>query len=426
MLSLDRKICEKNSAVQRRLVALAEAVGNTPPADLPAEASAQAGDGSAPLIRGDTPPPTESRSAPLDRGDTTPHAPFVKGELTVFVPGERDEKKEISEHLVAYSFGGPKWRQLWKMWRRGKKLLTFNFSLSTHVNLITVQDTGYVALFAYFLARRYEIPLEVQVHGLERFYGMRKLVAGFVLRRADKIRVVSERLRQELCQKLKVKSQKLYTLSVYAQIEVSRFYGGAEKGLTFFPIQGQTLKKRKTVPYPFTFLTVSRLVPVKNIALQIRAFARLVKEYPQARLRIVGDGPLVGSLKLQVASLKLEDKILFEGRQESVSNYYEEADAFLLTSDYEGWGLVALEAAAHRLPIIMTNVGLANEILHHDKEAIVIPVGDEEQLELAMKDIVGRPELRERLGKAAHAAFQKLPKAEEQIRKQVTEWSSLR
>lgn len=43
MLSLDRKICEKNSAVQRRLVALAEAVGNTPPADLPAEASAQAG-----------------------------------------------------------------------------------------------------------------------------------------------------------------------------------------------------------------------------------------------------------------------------------------------------------------------------------------------------------------------------------------------
>ena len=58
----------------------------------------------------------------------------------------------------------------------------------------------------------------------------------------------------------------------------------------------------------------------------------------------------------------MEDKVFLKGIKD-LHKYYEEADAFLLTSDAEGWGRVVLEAAAHGMPIIMTNVGLAQEII---------------------------------------------------------------
>ena len=402
-LSLDKKILEKDSAVQRRLVALAEGIVG------------------------------KAKHHPL--ASQTRHSPSTEGErkrkeikegLTVLVPGERDEAKEISAYLTAYSFGGPKWLQLWKMWRKGEQILSRNPSSDSEVgglpftkgelrcDLITVQDKAYHALIAYLLARRFKIPLEIQVHGLEKFCGARKWVAGFVLRRADKIRVVSERLKRELDSRFKIHDSRIYELSVYTQMGERGEKGeNGERG-------------EKGAKQPFTFLTVGRLAPVKNIALQIRAFARVIKESPQARLRIVGDGSLRESLKLQVESLKLEDKIIFEGRQENLAQYYEEADAFLLTSDSEGWGLVALEAAAYGLPIIMTDVGLAGEFIRDGENGLVIPVGDEDALVVAMKRLIEDADLRARLGAAARSAFGGLPTPAAQIEKQVEEWRGLR
>ncbi|MDO8594573.1 MAG: glycosyltransferase [bacterium] len=386
ILSLDKTILEKDSAVQRRLLALAEKVGD----------------------------------------------------IAVFVPAERDEKQDLSEHLTVYSFGGAKPIQLWKMWRRAKSLISYPSSLTSGIpqrehhhlasqtrhsssteeekgeeekkyDLITVQDIYFLGFLGLKLAEKFKIPLEVQVHGFERMTGLRERLARYVLGKATKIRVVSERLKSFLNSVFSIQYSKIYTLPVYTQIE---------------PPQRQM--KRKTVPYPFTFLTVGRLVSVKNIGLQIRTFAWLAKEVPHIRLRIVGEGPLEASLKSQVESLKLGEKVTFEGYQKDLSRYYDEADAFLLTSDYEGWGRVALEAAAYTLPIIMTNVGLANEVIHHDQEGIIIPIGDEEHLLGAMREILNSPELRTRLGEAAFKTFKALPIPEEQIQKQIEAWESLK
>lgn len=355
-LSLDNKVLENDSAVQRRLVALADKAG----------------------------------------------------EITVLVPGEKDEKQELSSNLTVYSFDGARPIQLWKMWRKGEKLLTCNSSLLTSTDLITVQDTAYLAFLAYLLARRFNLPLEVQVHGLEKFYGIRKIIAEFALNRADKIRVVSERLRQLLASRFQFLGSKVYVLSVYTQIEVS-----------------QKTARRKTVPYPFTFLTVGRLVAVKNIGMQIRAFAKISEKIPHISLRIVGEGPERSNLQLSISNYQLEDKVTLEGYQRDLHWFYEESDAFLLTSDSEGWGRVVLEAAAHKLPIIMTDVGLAREVIKNEESGFVIPVGDEHELMLAMKEFLDKPELRARLGEAAFRVFKSLPSKEEQTQKQVEVWQSL-
>ncbi len=369
MLSLDKAILEKGSAVQARLLALAEKVG----------------------------------------------------EITVLVPAGKDGVQKLSEHLTVYAVGGNKILQLWKMWRMGQTLLaptTPPRGLGTppqagggaekRFDLITVQDAYFLGFLAVELGKKFSVPVEVQIHGFEKRVGGRARLASFVLSNATKIRVVSERLRKELEVLSSKLAGKIYVLPVYTQIETPTHSA-----------------KRKTVPYPFTFLTLGRLVPVKNIGLQIRAFAKLVEKVPHVRLRIVGDGPLLDSLKFEVVSLKLEDKIIFEGEQKEVGKYYEEADAFLLTSDYEGWGRVVLEAAAYHLPLIMTDVGLAQEVIVNEESGLIIPVGDEEELLRAMKDLLDKPELRERLGEAAFQAFKKLPSQEEHIQKQVEEWQKI-
>lgn len=341
-------------------------------------------------------------------------------EITVLVPGEKDEQKEVSPHLRVCFVGGYKITQFFKMWRIGNTILR-NGAITTHnkflekegrklYDLITVQDAYFLGLLAYLLARKFHVPFEVQVHGLEKFYGVRKLIAGFVLRRADKIRVVSERLKRELDSGLRTHDSRMYVLPVYTQIvgenPITNFANGDKK--------------------EFTFLTVGRLAHVKNIGMQIRAFARLAKESPNARLRIVGDGVERRNLQLITFNLQLDDKVVFEGRQNDVWRFYQKADAFLLTSDFEGWGVVVTEAACFGLPIIMTDVGLAGEFIKNGENGIVIPVDDEAALVAAMKCMIEDASLRARLGAAARRSFLALPSAEEQIHKQVEEWEKLR
>lgn len=358
MLSLDRKILESGSAVQRRLIFLAEAAG----------------------------------------------------EITVFVLAALDSECRVSERLAVYGFGGPRAIQLWKMWRRGKSLILNPSSLTrgekAAYDLITVQDPYFLGFLGQQLSARFGVPLEIQIHGLEKFNGIRKRIAEFVLRRADKIRVVSERLKRELYSIFRIPYSKMYVLPVYTQVE----------SLIHNPLSLAADKR------PFTFLTIGRLVPVKNIGLQIRTFTRIAKEYPQARLRIVGDGPETLSLKLYAQRHALNASVIFEGEQKGTEQFYKEADAFLLTSDYEGWGLVITEAAAYGLPIIMTDVGLAGEFIRNNENGLVIPVRDEDALVAAMRRVITDTELRARLSKAACASFLALPSAGEQIKKQIEEW----
>ncbi len=386
MLSLDKAILERGSAVQKRLLALSEKVGKTTPA--------------------------------LQGSDT----PFAKGELTVLVPAQKDEVRKLSEYLTIHAFGGNKILQLWKMWREGERVLRGRTAPALQgsgtplikgdrgrYDLVTVQDAYFLGFLAVRLGKKFSVPVEVQIHGFEKRVGGRARLAKFVLAHATKIRVVSIRLQKELYSIFHIPYSRIYVLPVVTQVEAS-----------------ERIQKRKTVPYPFTFLTVGRLVPVKNIGLQIRAFAKLVKEIPHVRLLIVGDGAERKNLEREAKSLKLESSVVFEGEQKEVGKYYEEADAFLLTSDYEGWGRVTLEAATHKLPIIMTDVGLAREVIVNEESGLIIPVGDEAELVRAMRDLLDKPELRTQLGEGALKAFKTLPGRETQIEKQVTEWNSLR
>jgi CDP-glycerol glycerophosphotransferase (TagB/SpsB family)/glycosyltransferase involved in cell wall biosynthesis len=111
------------------------------------------------------------------------------------------------------------------------------------------------------------------------------------------------------------------------------------------------------------FVTVGRLSPEKNHARLVRAFARVHATHPDARLLIVGNGPLRDELLALVQQLALDGAVVFSGATRNPAALLAHASCFVLSSDYEGMPMVILEAAALGLPIITTRFGSVADAL---------------------------------------------------------------
>jgi glycosyltransferase involved in cell wall biosynthesis len=131
-------------------------------------------------------------------------------------------------------------------------------------------------------------------------------------------------------------------------------------------------------------------------------------------LHIVGNGPSENVLKETVANLSLTEHVIFHGYQSgyTLGMFYIECDCFLLTSDYEGWGMVIVEAITAGLPVIMTDVGCAGELIVNEVSGLVIPAHDVKALEEAMRRIGQNPELKHKLVEGAFHALRELPSFE--------------
>ncbi len=319
----------------------------------------------------------------------------------VIVPAKHNKKTELSNRAMAYGVkSGNKILGLLRIYGLAKKILR-----EEKFDVISAQDQYFLGLAAWVLARKFKIGLEIQVHGFEKFGGAREIIARFVIPRANSLRCVSRRLKRKL---------------------VGEF-GAAEGIITVAPIYADFGLKIKDLRVGrddgrFIFLTVGRLAPVKNIGAQIRAFKNLEPKIKNLELWIVGDGPERGNLSSVIGDLELEDKIKLFGWRDDLEKFYGQADAFLLTSDSEGWGLAVIEAASRALPIIMTDVGCAGEVIRDGESGIVIPVGDQKKLEEAMIGLAEDGSLRKRLGENAREAVKKLPSKEEILRLYKQSW----
>ena len=101
-----------------------------------------------------------------------------------------------------------------------------------------------------------------------------------------------------------------------------------------------------------------------------------------------------------VSNNGLHGNVVFAGWSDDIVSYYKTADLFLLTSDYEGYGMTLIEAAAAGCPIVTTDVGAVGEIITKDN-ALVCPVGDKECLAKQIRLAIENKGMRERLARNA-------------------------
>ena len=132
-------------------------------------------------------------------------------------------------------------------------------------------------------------------------------------------------------------------------------------------------------------LTVGSLKKQKNHDLLLQSFARLSS--PAARLVLLGQGPLEGELRNRASELGIADRVSFAGFRSDPTPFYRSADLFVLSSDYEGFGNVIVEALACGTPVVSTDCPSGpSEILLDGEFGTVVPVGDAEALSRAMAE----------------------------------------
>lgn len=154
-------------------------------------------------------------------------------------------------------------------------------------------------------------------------------------------------------------------------------------------------------------VTAGRLVPQKRFDLFISAIAAL-QTTREVSGTIFGDGPLRGALLRQAADLGLEGKLRIEPFQHDLDLIYGKADVFVLTSDFEGFGNVIVEALAFGLPVVSTNAPYGPaEILGGGQFGLLVPCGDFRQVAAAISSALPGGSHRERLQASAQGRAQR-------------------
>lgn len=216
-------------------------------------------------------------------------------------------------------------------------------------------------------------------------------IAQYAIDRSDAVTTVSQWLKEETVREFDVRRP----IDVIANfVDVNKF----RRGLTpckrgYFAPNGEKI-----------LLHISNFRPVKRVTDVVEILARVRERLP-AVLLMVGDGPERDAAAARADKLGLRDYVRFLGKQEAIEYYMSCADLFLFPSEYESFGLAALEAMACELPVVASHAGGLPEVIHHGETGFLAPVGDVRRMAAHALEVLTDPEKGRRMGEAARASI---------------------
>ena len=149
-------------------------------------------------------------------------------------------------------------------------------------------------------------------------------------------------------------------------------------------------------------LCVGRLAIEKQFDQLIDVFARLTTRHVNWTLRIAGEGPLRSALQQQVVNLNLQSRVEFLGAVSDIGKELAHADAFALTSAYEGFPNALLEAMAVGVPCVTFDCPSGpREMSENGRVALLVPANDGQALESALDQLMSSDDARRDLGARA-------------------------
>ena len=155
------------------------------------------------------------------------------------------------------------------------------------------------------------------------------------------------------------------------------------------------------------FGIVARLSEEKGHAYLIQAFARVSAALPEARLLVIGDGPLLDAVKTQTRDAGLDGRVIFTGLQRNIPEYLALLDVFVLSSTRESFPLAAREAMAAGRPVIAPRIGGCPEVVEDGVTGYLFESRNVDELADRMMRLVEKENC-QRLGQAARSRVERL------------------
>lgn len=269
----------------------------------------------------------------------------------------------------------------WRLWHANLDVVNLHYPTG---NLAFFACQRWLALGGFMLVS--------SLHGTEirRFSTvsrLRKTIATWLLNKSDAVVVVSEAFRSEC----------LSILPGLRNIHV--IYNGVTPQATL-----NTACASSNGLAQHRFLAVATFEEKKGLDVVIRAFAQIVPQLPDWRLRICGRRTSYATqIEALIAQLALGEKVElnYDLPHEAMPAVYRSASVFVHGARIESFGLVILEAAVHALPVIATRVGGIPEIIRQPAEGTLVPPDDVEAMSQAMLTLARNPTTRIEAGRNA-------------------------
>ncbi|MCE9585930.1 glycosyltransferase [Candidatus Uhrbacteria bacterium] len=280
-----------------------------------------------------------------------------------------DEISQI-DHVSAFGFSGSSLIRFFRAIAQGLRIV----KLAPNRTMITAQDPFIAGLVGYIVSRIKDVPLEVQEHG--DFYSgywvkeslknrILSMIGRFVLARAERVRVVSERVKEHLVKK-GIKAEKIDVIPVAVDVP------------------GLLSDQIRSAGDVFRFVAPCRFIEQKGLDVLLEAAAELKRENVSFQLSLIGRGSLLPALHGMIEKFGLVGVVTIEDWKAG-NEVWKNADGFVLSSRYEGFGRTILEAMTSRVAVVSTNVGCVGSLLRPDIDGRVVGVGDARALAHAMK-----------------------------------------
>lgn len=260
----------------------------------------------------------------------------------------------------------------------------YQYILNNKIGIIINQDLYSANLIQFYQKYKYKLNFRLincfhlspdfylyqQIHGIK--YKIKYWIYQYIVR--TNLFVSERRKMYKICDKFVLLSNSFIPsfAQLYKLKDKNKLYSISNP--LPFPKQNIDLKEKKKV-----VLIIARFFEVqKNIKSALRIWKSIEKQgYDTWQLKIVGYGQDEVELKEYAKKLNLKH-ISFEGKKENVSDYYKEASIFMMTSNYEGFGMTLIEAQQHGcIPIVFDNFSVLHDIIQHKYNGYIIPAGDE-------------------------------------------------
>lgn len=146
----------------------------------------------------------------------------------------------------------------------------------------------------------------------------------------------------------------------------------------------------------FKILTIGRLARQKGYDIALEACAMLKKTGLSFRWYVLGKGPLEEEIKSKIIELNIEKEMILLGVKSNPYPYIKEADIYVQTSRFEGFGIALAEARMLNTPIVTTRFDAVESQMKHNKNGIIVDI-DSEAVCRGVKKLLEEPELREKI-----------------------------
>lgn len=207
------------------------------------------------------------------------------------------------------------------------------------------------------------------------------------LRLSDKIVGISPSVVKFLIEKAKLPASKIFLINNGVTIPAPNE-----------PKETQELKNKLGLKeHDFVIGSVGRIYD------EVKRFSDILKALeilndPKYKLLVIGDGPDLESLKLLSEELDLSKQVIFLGQQPNPHPFFGVMDVFCIVSAHEGFGLVAVEAMMHNLPVIATKVGGLKDVVVNEETGYLVPSYSPQQIADKIKVLAIDSELRKSMG----------------------------